>query len=173
MEANMRTNSLLGIVIVTIFCCALSGQAPRGQASQALPAGNAKALVETECTTCHELTMITTAQHSPADWKLLVERMAAAGANLAPNQMTMVTDYLAKAFPERDIPKAVIVPGSVKVSFKEWKAPTAGSRPHDPLATHDGYLWYSGQYANVLGRVDTKTQSGEIKEFRPTIPRSG
>jgi virginiamycin B lyase len=167
----MRTNSLLGIVIVTIFGCVVSGQTPGGQVPQSLPAGNAKALVENECTTCHEVTMITTAQHSPADWKLLVERMVAAGANITPNQMTMVTDYLAKGFPEKDIPKAVIVPGPVKVSFKEWKAPTVGSRPHDPLATHDGYLWYSGQYANVLGRVDTKT--GAIKEFRPTTPKSG
>ena len=49
--------------------------------------------------------------------------------------------------------------------------PTIGSRPHDPLATRDGYLWYTGQYANVLGRVDTKT--GEIKEFRPPTKGSG
>ena len=83
----------------------------------------------------------------------------------------MVTDYLAKSFPEGNVPKAVIVPGAVKVSFKEWTLPTVGSRPHDPLATHDGYLWYSGQYANVLGRMDTKT--GEIKEFRPPTPGSG
>ena len=80
-------------------------------------------------------------------------------------------DYLAKSFPEGDVPKAVIIPGAVKVTFKEWTVPTVGSRPHDPLATHDGYIWYTGQYANVLGRIDPKT--GEIKEFRPPTQGSG
>ena len=103
--------------------------------------------------------------------KLLVERMVAAGAEVPKNQIPMVTEYLTKALPEGNVPKAVIIPGSVKVTFKEWTVPTIGSRPHDPLATHDGYLWYSGQYANVLGRVDTKT--GEIKEFHPPTKGSG
>ena len=136
-----------------------------------LPAGSAKTIIETACTTCHALTLITTAGHTPADWKLLVERMVAAGADVPKNQVAAVTDYLTKSFPEGNVPKAVIIPGPVKVNFKEWTVPTIGSRPHDPLATRDGYLWYTGQYANVLGRVDTKT--GKIQEFRPPTPGSG
>src|SRR6185295_9725488 len=130
-----------------------------------------KAIVETACTTCHALTLITGAGHTPADWKLVVELMVAAGADVPKNQIAAVIDYLTKSYPEGNVPKAVIVPGPVKVSFKEWTVPTIGSRPHDPLATRDGYLWYTGQYANVLGRVDTKT--GEIKEFRPPTKGSG
>ncbi len=136
-----------------------------------LPPGNAKAIVETACTTCHALSLITGAGHTPVDWKLLVERMVSAGADVPKDQMAMVTDYLAKSFPEGNVPKAVIIPGPVKVSFKEWLLPTVGSRPHDPLATRDGYIWYTGQYANVLGRIDPKT--GKIQEFRPPTPRSG
>ena len=161
----MSKNCLFGLFIQVAVCLVASAE------GQSLPAGNAKALVETACTTCHATTMITSAGHTPEDWKLLVERMVSAGADVPQNQMAMVTDYLAKSFPETNVPPAKIVPGRMKVSFKEWKVPTVGSRPHDPLATHDGYLWYSGQYANVLGRVDTKT--GDIKEFRPTIARSG
>src|SRR5262245_9517307 len=168
----MRKNFLIALSIVLVLCCALSAQAPRGaQPAQGLPAGDVKALVEPACTTCHPQTMITNAGHTREDWKLLLERMVSAGADIPANQMNAVTDYLSKNFPEVNVPKAVIIPGPMKVNFKEWTAPTVGSRPHDPLATHDGYLWYSGQYANVLGRVDTKT--GEIKEFRPTTPRSG
>ena len=159
----MRKNSLFGLLVLVVFCCSVSAQRSGGQAAPPLPAGDAKAIVDTACTTCHATTMITNAGHTPEDWKLLVERMVSAGADVPQNQMAMVTDYLAKNFPETNVPKAVIVPGPAKVTFKEWKAPTVGSRPHDPLATHDGYLWYTGQYANVLGRVDTKT--GEIKEF--------
>src|SRR6185295_10840939 len=143
----MTKNSLFAVLCLIAVCCSLPGVSAQG-----LPPGNAKSLVETECTTCHEVTMITTAQHTHQDWQLLVERMVSAGANIPKNQMAMVVDYLAKGFPEKDVPKAVIVPGAVKVTFKEWKVPTVGSRPHDPLATHDGYLWYTGQYANVLGR---------------------
>jgi virginiamycin B lyase len=141
------------------------------QSARQLPAGDVKSLVENACTTCHGINMITDNGHTREDWKLVVERMVSAGAEIPQNQMAAVTDYLAKGFPEGNVPKAVIVPGTVKVSFKEWTVPTVGSRPHDPLATHDGYLWYTGQYANVLGRVDTRT--GKIQEFRPATPRSG
>jgi len=142
-----------------------------GQQEKPLPAGSVKGLVETACTTCHPASMMTSAGHTREDWKLVVERMVANGAEIPPNQMNAVIDYFAKNLPEENVPKAVIVPGPVKVSFKEWTVPTVGSRPHDPLATHDGYLWYTGQYASVLGRVDTKT--GKIQEFRPPNPRSG
>src|ERR1700685_1433298 len=122
-----------------LFSATLAAQAQLKQpATRPLPAGPAKSIVETACTACHELTLITTAGHTPADWKLLVERMASAGADVPKNQIAMVTDYLAKSLPEGNVPKAVILPGAVKVSFKEWAVPTVGSRPHDPLATHDG-----------------------------------
>ena len=154
------------------FCLlALGVFLPSVFAQKGMPPGPEKSLVETACTTCHGLNMITDAGHTRKDWALVVERMVSAGAEIPKDKMPAVADYLAKGFPEENVPKAVIVPGTVKVSFKEWEVPTVGSRPHDPLATHDGYLWYTGQYANVLGRVDTKT--GKIQEFRPTTPRSG
>jgi virginiamycin B lyase len=134
-------------------------------------AQNPKNIVETACTTCHALSLITGAGHTAADWKLVVERMVAAGAEVPKNQIAPVTDYLAKSFPEGNVPKAVIIPGPVKASFKEWTLPTIGSRPHDPLAARDGHIWYTGQYANVLGRIDPKT--GKIQEFRPPTPGSG
>jgi virginiamycin B lyase len=172
----MTNKSLFALLTATICSTFLApGLLAQGQgkqpAARPLPAGNVKNLVETACTACHPATMITDTGHTREDWKLVVERMVADGAEIPSNQMAAVTDYLTKNFPEENVPKAVIVPGPYKVSFKEWTVPTVGSRPHDPLATHDGYLWYTGQYANVLGRVDTKT--GEIKEFHPKTPRSG
>ena len=44
------------------------------------------------------------------------------------DQLATVTDYLTKAFPERSRPAAVIVPGPVAVSIKEWPVATLGSR---------------------------------------------
>ena len=167
----MSKNFLFGILIVMVISSTVSAQGQGGQPARPLPEGNGKTIVETACTVCHKATMITSTGHTREDWQLLMERMVSAGADVPQSQIAMVTDYLAKNFPEGNVPKAVIIPGPVKVSFKEWKVPTVGSRPHDPLAAHDGYLWYTGQYASVLGRVDTRT--GEIKEFRPPIARSG
>src|SRR5215471_8419017 len=60
---------------------------------------------------------------------------------------------------------------SAQVSIKEWVVPTPGSHPHDPLATSDGFIWYTGQMANLLGRLDPRT--GEFKEYPLKTPGSG
>jgi virginiamycin B lyase len=86
------------------------------------------------------------------------------GSTLPQNEVEPLLQYLVKNFPERPKPAAVIIPGSAKVSIKEWPVPTPGSRPHDPMAAADGSIWYTGQFANVLGRLDPA--SGKIKEYR-------
>jgi virginiamycin B lyase len=94
--------------------------------------------------------------------------MVNVGAGLPTGEIEPLVGYLAKNFPERPRPKAVLIPGGAKVAIKEWVVPTPGSRPHDPLATADGAIWYTGQFANVLGRLDPKT--GGIEE---PAPKSG
>jgi virginiamycin B lyase len=59
----------------------------------------------------------------------------------------------------------------VKVRITEYDAPTPNSRPHDPTAALDGSLWFTGQRANILGRLDPKT--GTIREYRLKTPDSG
>ena len=49
--------------------------------------------------------------------------------------------------------------------------PTPRSFPHDPLAAADGAIWYTGQMASTLGRLDPKT--GAFKEYRTKTPDSG
>jgi virginiamycin B lyase len=61
--------------------------------------------------------------------------------------------------------------GTLSVQIKEYEVPTPGSRPHDPALAPDGSLWYTGQGANKLGRLDPKT--GEFKEFPLKTPNSG
>lgn len=58
-----------------------------------------------------------------------------------------------------------------EVTIKEWDVPTANSRPHDPAVAPDGALWYTGQTANKLGRLDPKT--GQIREYPLRTPNSG
>ena len=60
---------------------------------------------------------------------------------------------------------------TLNVQIKEYEVPTAKSRPHDPALAPDGSLWYTGQGANKLGRLDPKT--GEFKEYPLKTPGSG
>src|SRR6202043_4278719 len=61
--------------------------------------------------------------------------------------------------------------GTLNVQIKEYEVPTPKSRPHDPALAPDGSLWYTGQAANKLGRLDPKT--GEFKEYPLKTPGSG
>jgi virginiamycin B lyase len=60
---------------------------------------------------------------------------------------------------------------NLTVPIKEYDVPTPQSRPHDPAMAPDGSLWYTGQMANRLGRLDPKT--GEIKEYPLKTEGSG
>ena len=63
----------------------------------------------------------------------------------------------------RTSPGAVLISGPATVTIKEWMAPTLGSRPHDSHAAADGSIWWTGQFASKLGRLDPRT--GQIREF--------
>lgn len=78
-------------------------------------------MVETTCSACHSLTNITNAGHSRADWDTVVHMMVNTGAKLSSNQIPMVVDYLVKNFPEKPLPPANIIPGSVKIAIREWE----------------------------------------------------
>jgi virginiamycin B lyase len=136
-----------------------------------LPEGAGKQTVSTACITCHSLSTVTSAGHSLQGWQTVVHMMINDGAHVPPDQFAVVTEYLAKNFPEKSQPDAVVVPGSIVVSIREWQVPTPGSRPHDPLVAPDGSVWYTGQMANVLGRFDPKTN--EFKEYPLKTPMSG
>jgi virginiamycin B lyase len=60
---------------------------------------------------------------------------------------------------------------TLSVEIKEYDVPTPNSRPHDPALAPDGSLWYTGQGANKLGRLDPKT--GSFKEYPLKTPNSG
>jgi streptogramin lyase len=61
--------------------------------------------------------------------------------------------------------------GRLNVQIQEYEVPTPKSRPHDPALAPDGSLWYTGQGANKLGRLDPKT--GQFKEYPLKTPNSG
>jgi len=152
-------------LIVALLCSALP---TRGEE---LPDGKGKEMVAASCTSCHTFYSRVGAGYTATGWHTVMRMMINHGVPIPPEQLGTMTEYLIKNFPEKMKPAGVVVPGPAKVSMKEWQVPTPGSRPHDPLAARDGSLWYTGQMANVLGRIDPKT--GKIREYPLKTPHSG
>jgi len=164
----MRTSSL-GFLVVLSLCAVVSALAQSGRGRQvSLPEGSGKAEVQALCVRCHGLDVLSSSNgYSRDGWEKAVGSMMAMPAEQAP----AVLDYLAKHFPEKPSPSAVLISGGATASIREWIVPTLGSRPHDPLAAADGSIWWTGQWANVLGRLDPGT--GAMKEFPLKTPDSG
>src|SRR5881392_3376336 len=161
----MSKKSLPSLMAAALLCSALPAW------SQELPEGQGKEMVAALCNSCHPFYARLGGGYTAEGWRTVMRMMANHGVNIPPDQLATITEYLTKNFPEKGKPAGVVVPGLVKVSIKEWQVPTPGSRPHDPLATADGALWYTGQMNNVLGRLDPKT--GRFKEFPLKTPHSG
>ena len=136
-----------------------------------LPEGKGKELVAASCNSCHAFEARLGAGYTAKGWHTVMRMMLNHGVPIPKDQLATMTSYLIKNFPEKPKPTGVVIPGPAKVSMKEWQVPTPGSRPHDPLAAKDGSLWYTGQMANVLGRIDPRT--GRITEYPLGTPHSG
>src|SRR5262249_55766109 len=98
-----------------------------------------------------------------------VEVMKAVGRPINAARVKEISGYFIANYPGLKRRARVFIAGPANVKFQVWDTPTPGSRPHDPLATPDGKIWWSGQFANRLGYVDPKT--GEKKEY--PIPVKG
>jgi len=154
-----------------VAAAALLGCAANAWGAIDLPPGEGRDIVAAKCSTCHPLEARVGSGYTPEGWNTVLRMMVNHGAPLTPAEVAQIHPYLAKNFPEKGKPAAVIVPGPNQVSMQIWKATTPGARPHDALATRDGMYWYTGQMNNVLGRVDPKT--GEVKEFPLKTAHSG
>src|SRR5712692_11044792 len=144
---TMSRKSLLSLMAVASLCSALPAW------SQNLPEGKGKEIAADKCSSCHALEARVGNGYTAKGWATAVRMMTNHGVPLSKEEIATLTPYLAKNYPEKNKAAAVVVKGPLKVSMKSWLASTPGARPHDPLAARDGSLWYSGQMANVLGRV--------------------
>jgi virginiamycin B lyase len=159
---------ILAIAFTGLLCAATHAVA-QGQRQQPiqLPDGPGKQIVEVMCSQCHGLNMITNSGgYTREGWKQVFSSMVA----FRGQRSDTVAAYLAEHFPVKPRPQAVVIPGTAKVTIKEWLVPTLGQRPHDPLWAPDGSIWWTGQYANLLGRLDPKT--GAMREYELKTPDS-
>ena len=130
--------------------------------AQDFPDGPGKSIVVAACAGCHDINRLRVG-YTPDGWRTVVRMMQNMDVAVSKEDWPLVTEYLINKLPERARPAAVIVPGPAQATIKMWPVTTPGSRPHDPLAARDGAIWWTGQLANRLGRLDPKT--GAMAEF--------
>jgi virginiamycin B lyase len=138
----------------------LVAQAQRQPAE--LPEGDGKQLVQSLCTACHETNQITRSSgYSREGWQELIQTMIDLSGS--PNGDAIST-YLATHFPAGDRLKPTLMSGEASIAMREWKVPTLGQRARDPLQAPDGAIWWAGQWADLIGRINPDT--GDIQEYR-------
>ena len=138
-------------VCASLLLCAIAWSQPAPDAAKALPPGPGHDIAAAKCVSCHDATRLESPGYNRKGWQRVVSQMMRIGATLTPGQVPVLTGYLVRSFPVKPRPEALLLRGSVQVSFREWAVGTPGAFPHDPLAASDGALWYTGQHASVLG----------------------
>jgi cytochrome c5 len=83
-------------LVGTVWVAALpaGAQAPE----DTLPEGTGKTILQTSCTTCHELDEVTKFKgfYTRAQWRDVVVTMVDYGAKLQPTEIDVLADYLAE-----------------------------------------------------------------------------
>jgi cytochrome c5 len=86
------------------FACVLPGLAFAG--GDALPEGAGKKVVETACSSCHGLEVITSKKLTRQRWQVLV--LAMGSPSLSKTESAEAVEYLAKNFGEKDRGKELV-----------------------------------------------------------------
>jgi len=112
----MLTTHRLAIgVMATAFAvvanCGLEAQtAPAAPAvvaaTPAPPPGPGLAIINEKCSVCHTTASVFSQHRSPDDWAATVQLMVDRGADLSPDETSVVIGYLAENFPAETKPAA-------------------------------------------------------------------
>jgi len=130
--------------------------------AQSLAEGAGRDRVEAVCTTCHSAQLISRSTgYSRTEWDALTAAMI--DLSVDPEGHATILDYLADTYPPSSNRASTQAPGDMTIGFEGWVVPTRGQRARDPVESPDGSIWWVGQWADILGRIDPET--GEMTEF--------
>lgn len=94
-RSNRSANLAIGVsILLSLASVPLWADPP----PQEPPPGAGLELIERSCVGCHDIYMITTKRKSPAEWSTTVEVMAARGAEVTPEEMQVIEEYLSQNF---------------------------------------------------------------------------
>lgn len=108
MSARKIALSVMGLAFAVVATRGLEAQsAPPAPAAPTPPPGPALVVINERCSTCHSTASVFNQRRSADDWAATVQLMVDRGADLTPDDMTMVIGYLATNFgPEPAKPAA-------------------------------------------------------------------
>jgi hypothetical protein len=92
---NKRYSLLISLLCLIIFAGALLASC-RSNTNNSLPDG--KTLLQTRCSLCHSTVVITTNAYTIDQWKMIVDQMKMKGAQLTPQEETILVNYLAQTY---------------------------------------------------------------------------
>ena len=77
---------------------AWAGQAPPSSPGTTGPAQDARArqVLETSCTACHDLGVLTARPHARTEWPSILDTMIGNGANLTDDEHKLLAEYLGR-----------------------------------------------------------------------------
>jgi len=95
--------SRASIVTVMLVCLVLAGCAsgtPSGSTGSATTGGvqdraATAALIQSQCTKCHDIQRVESAKHDEAGWRATIARMQGKGAQVTAAQVTAIATFLA------------------------------------------------------------------------------
>jgi virginiamycin B lyase len=157
-----------GVCVLVLPLLALSAcSAPAQSDRNTLAEGAGRETVQAVCSSCHGMGMITRSSgYTRAHWEELIATMV----DLADDQKDEIVAYLAQHYPpSHNLRPSRTVDGPLQVAFHEWVTPQLGQRARDPVEAPDGMIWYVGQRASTIGRIDPETN--QIQEW-PLPPRA-
>jgi len=89
------------LLMVRIGICAEAVPAPSqppAQAAPAMPAGPGLDLIQRSCVSCHDIYMVVGKRRARRDWGDIVSRMADRGAEVTPEELQVIEEYLVANF---------------------------------------------------------------------------
>ncbi len=90
----------LASLMLLLMRAALCADAQQGQAPPApvAPPGPGLDLLQRSCVNCHDIYMIIAKRRAPREWSDVVSRMADRGAEVTPQELQVIEEYLVANF---------------------------------------------------------------------------
>ena len=91
---RFTTHAMLTVGLTILASVPLFAQ----QAAEQPPAGPGLELIQRSCVNCHDIYMITTKRKTRQEWAEVMDLMAARGAEVTPEEMHIIEEYLSQNF---------------------------------------------------------------------------
>ena len=87
--------TLLAVMILITACSSGSSSSTTAPSTTTQDGG---ALLQERCTVCHTLSRVESKKLTSTEWETIVDKMIGKGAQLTPDEETLVVDYLAATY---------------------------------------------------------------------------